>query len=205
MFTIKTYCGGICLTNGYAIECPDGTVVIDAPEGMRDWLTENKLDPKALLLTHLHFDHVMDAAAIAQSFGCPVFAHSALTAELHLGDLFAQFTGEAITIPEFSIDEILADATTTTAAGATFEVIYVPGHSPDSVCFHLAQEGILFAGDTLFQSGVGRSDFPGGNEALLLGGIREKLLTLPGDTHVYPGHGGDTTVSAEKTGNPYIQ
>ena len=84
MFTIKTFCGGICQTNGYALECPDGTVVVDAPEGMHDWLTNNQLTPKSLLLTHLHFDHVMDAAAIAESFGCRVFAHSELTSELQV-------------------------------------------------------------------------------------------------------------------------
>ena len=205
MFTIKTFCGGICQTNGYALECPDGTVVVDAPERMHDWLTNNQLTPKSLLLTHLQFDHVMDAAAIAESFGCRVFAHSELTSELHLGELFSQFTGAKIDIAPFAVTEKLEGAASMTAAGTNFAVLHVPGHSPDSVCFYLEDEEILFAGDTLFQSGIGRSDFPGGNGCLLIAGIREKILTLPESTRVYPGHGDSTIVAAERIGNPYLR
>lgn len=193
------------MTNGYAITCPDGVVVIDAPEGMHQWLSENQLKPCALLLTHLHFDHIMDAAAISQGYDCPVIAHSELLPELHLGDLFAQFTGAAIEIENFKPRELLEGKTSTRAGGVNFQVLHVPGHSPDSVCFYLPDESIIFAGDTLFQSGVGRSDFPGGDETLLLHGIREKLLSLPDSTLVYPGHGGDTTIAMEKTGNPFLR
>ncbi|MEZ5328805.1 MAG: MBL fold metallo-hydrolase [Verrucomicrobiales bacterium] len=205
MFTIKSYCGGICQTNGYAIDCPEGVIAVDAPDGMHRWLEDNHLIPKALLLTHMHFDHVMDAAAIAENFGCPVFAHSALTTELHLGDLFSQFTGAKIDVAPFPVTEKLEGTASIVAAGAHFAVLHVPGHSPDSVCFYLKDEGILFAGDTLFQSGIGRSDFPGGSGALLLAGIREKILTLPEATHVYPGHGDSTTVAVERIGNPYLR
>lgn len=205
MFTIKTFCGGICLTNGYAVECPGGTVVVDAPEGMRDWLSENQLRPRALLLTHLHFDHVMDAAAIAHDFGCPVFAHSHLAPELHLADLFAQFTGSPITISPFEITTTLEGKAEINAGGIDFGVLHVPGHSPDGVCFYLPEQAILFAGDTLFESGIGRSDFPGGDASLLVEGIRQKILTLPDATDVHPGHGGATTVALEQATNPYLR
>ena len=147
----------------------------------------------------------MDAAAIAESFACPVFAHSELTSDLHLGDLFSQVTGAKIDIAPFAVTEKLEGRTTMTAAGANFGVLHVPGHSPDSVCFYLQDEAILFAGDTLFQSGIGRSDFPGGNGRLLITGIREKILALPKTTRVYPGHGDSTTVTAERIKNPYLE
>lgn len=205
MFTIKTFCGGICLTNGYTIDCPGGTVAVDAPEGMAAWLADHHLKPKALLLTHLHFDHIIDAAAIAAQHCCPVFAHSALRAGLHLGDLFAQFTGTPITIAPFELEDTLAGKASLAVAGAEFALLHVPGHSPDSICFHLPAPGILFAGDTLFQSGIGRSDFPGGSESLLIDGIRDKLLTLPSATHVYPGHGDATSVGVERSSNPFLR
>jgi hydroxyacylglutathione hydrolase len=202
----RTYCGGIAETNGYAFEAPDGWVAVDAPEGMRDWLSSNQLKPEALLLTHMHFDHVMDAAVISAEFGCPVYAHSPLTPELHLGILFSQFTGVALDIPEFELAKPLEGEDSISIAGAEFVLLHVPGHSPDSVCFSLpGDDACVFAGDTLFQSGIGRTDFPGGDEALLLSGIREKLLTLPESTRVYPGHGDPTTIQAEKIGNPYVR
>jgi glyoxylase-like metal-dependent hydrolase (beta-lactamase superfamily II) len=80
----------------------------------------------------------------------------------------------------------------------------VPGHSPDSVTFHLSAEGVLFSGDTLFAGSIGRPDLPGGDEDLLLSGIRGKLLRLPDSTRVFPGHGPDTTIGEERESNPYL-
>ena len=204
MLSFRTFCGGIAQTNGFVLDGPDGPIVIDAPEGMRDWLAANHLRPVALLLTHMHFDHVMDAAAIAGEFQCPAYAHSNMNAELHLGILFSQFTGVAIEIPEFELARRLEGEDTLAVAGLEFTLLHVPGHSPDSLCYLLPEEGLLFAGDTLFQGGIGRSDLPGGDEALLLHGIREKLLTLPESTKVCPGHGSPTTVQSEMQGNPYV-
>ena len=83
-------------------------------------------------------------------------------------------------------------------------VMHVPGHTPGGACYHCAAAGIVFTGDVLFAGGIGRSDFPGGNESLLLAGIRQKILILPPDTVVYPGHGPATTIREEKAGNPFV-
>ncbi|MDB4699990.1 MBL fold metallo-hydrolase, partial [Akkermansiaceae bacterium] len=84
-------------------------------------------------------------------------------------------------------------------------LLYVPGHSPDSLAFYLPSEGVVFGGDALFEGGIGRPDLPDGDEATLLRSISEKLYVLPDETIVYPGHGPSTTIGKEKRSNPFIR
>jgi hydroxyacylglutathione hydrolase len=123
--------------------------------------------------------------------------------------MFSQMTGWDLEIAPYVVTRTLEGPGCGTGevievAGASFGVLHVPGHSPDSICFYHAASGQCFCGDTVFAQGVGRTDFPGGSTDLLLRGIREKLFTLPGDTMLLPGHGGVTTVDDEKTGNPFL-
>ena len=92
-----------------------------------------------------------------------------------------------------------------TLLGKTFSIFEVPGHCPGSICLYDSQDGLLYGGDVLFAGGVGRWDLPGGDRDLLIGGIRSKLLPLPPETVVLPGHGPSTTIGREKTSNPYLQ
>jgi glyoxylase-like metal-dependent hydrolase (beta-lactamase superfamily II) len=89
--------------------------------------------------------------------------------------------------------------------GVEFQILEVPGHCPASLCFFEKSERVLFGGDVLFAGGVGRWDLPGGDRDLLLGGIREKLLTLGDDVRVFPGHGPETTIGDERASNPYLR
>ena len=89
-------------------------------------------------------------------------------------------------------------------AGIRFLVRHTPGHTPGGICLYSEPDGVLFSGDTLFAGGIGRTDFPGGSMEQLLAGIRDKLLVLPDQTVVYPGHGGRTTIAREKRCNPYL-
>jgi glyoxylase-like metal-dependent hydrolase (beta-lactamase superfamily II) len=89
--------------------------------------------------------------------------------------------------------------------GVEFQILEVPGHCPGSLCFFEKSERVLFGGDVLFAGGVGRWDLPGGDRDLLLGGIREKLLTLGDDVRVFPGHGPETTIGDERASNPYLR
>jgi glyoxylase-like metal-dependent hydrolase (beta-lactamase superfamily II) len=112
--------------------------------------------------------------------------------------------GMPITSPP--ADQTVDEGDTVTAAGLTFEVYEIPGHSPGHVVFVLRGSPCrVFGGDVLFRGGIGRFDFPGGSEAQLLGGIRGKLFTLPADTVIYPGHGPVTTVGHEMRTNPYLK
>ena len=103
------------------------------------------------------------------------------------------------------IDVPLAQGDTVTVGNYSLEVLAVPGHSPGSIVLYCPEANVAIVGDVLFRGSVGRTDLPGGDHALLLGGIRAKLLTLPGDTLVLPGHGPATTIKAEKAANPFLR
>ncbi|NOX98728.1 MAG: MBL fold metallo-hydrolase [Verrucomicrobia bacterium] len=209
---IECYTGGFFQTNSYLLQGDGGNTLIDAPQGAAEWLRGKGVEINELLLTHLHHDHVIDAAAIQREHSsCRVRSHSAYDDDLTLASLLRHAVGGLADLESFESDELLEGQTTITSVGFEFALKHVPGHSPDSLCFYLAGENdinpgtpILFGGDVLFNGGIGRTDFPNGSTELLLDGIREKVLTLPGDTVVYPGHGPETTVADEASGNPFL-
>lgn len=205
MLEPSTHTGGIAATNAHLLILPGGCVLIDAPEGAAAWLRRQGAWVDALLLTHQHFDHVQDAAAIKAEHGCRVYAFAPFSTDLTLEKLFGMVTGSSMRVPEFEVDELLEGRETLEAVGETWNLYHVPGHSPDSLCFHLKRENLLFGGDVLFLDGIGRTDFPGGSTRQLLSGIESKLLTLPDATRVYPGHGDDTTIGRERLENPFLQ
>ena len=205
MLKISFFTGGIAQTNGWILETPKGFLLFDAPDGVADWLETKGIRPLALLLTHQHFDHVNDAAAVKSRFGCPIYAFAAYSKTLTLEDLFGMATGTFMSIPPYVVDHSLEGQDQLEVAGLTFDLKHVPGHSPDSLCFFLAQEQLLFGGDVLFAGSIGRTDFPGGSTRLLVTGIRDKILTLPEDTRVFPGHGPETTIAEERGGNGYLR
>ena len=205
MLNIQNYTGGFTATNGYAIQSDGGCILIDAPEGMTGWLKGNEITPAALLLTHLHFDHVMDVQAIVEEFSIPVYAFTTLTRDLTLEDMLGAFTGSNFEVKPFEVNHLLEGKSTVSVSGRDFELLHVPGHSPDSLCFHLKEDGILFGGDVLFNRGIGRSDFPHSDSALLENGIRERVYKLDEATRVLPGHGPETSVGDEKAQNPFVR
>lgn len=198
----ECFTGGFVQTNGYLVETPEGGhVLIDAPMGISQWLEARGIRPLALLLTHQHYDHVEDAAAVA-ALGVKIYAWSAYSQDLTLESMVRNW-GMPIQVAAFTVDEILADRPVLEIGGLSFDLAHVPGHSPDSVTFHLPERGELYGGDTLFEGSVGRADLPGGNMGQLIDGIRGKLFALPEETRVFPGHGPATTIGAERAGNPY--
>lgn len=100
--------------------------------------------------------------------------------------------------------EAVANGQVLSLAGCEFQVFHTPGHTPGGACYYVEADKVLFSGDTLFQMSVGRTDFPGGSMSELIRSIEEKLLILPEDTHVYPGHMGTTTIGEEKGFNPFL-
>jgi glyoxylase-like metal-dependent hydrolase (beta-lactamase superfamily II) len=108
-------------------------------------------------------------------------------------------------VKPFEVDELLEGKSSVEACGVAWKLFHVPGHSPDSVCFLWEAQNLLFGGDVLFRDSIGRTDFPGGSMRQLVEGIQTKLLTLPDDTLVYPGHGPHTSIGAERRENEYLQ
>lgn len=193
---ISTFTGGIVQTNGYLLETPGGNLLIDAPAGIADWLAGRGVRVDDLLLTHQHYDHVEDAAAV-QETGARIHAFADYSTDLTLESL-ARGWGMPITVRPYRVDALLeTDGRSLAFAGRTIRAAHVPGHSTDSVTFSFADDAVVFSGDTLFASGIGRTDLPGGSHRQLLDGIARHLLVLAGETRVFPGHGPATTIAAE--------
>lgn len=201
---LTTYTGGFCETNGYLVETADGNFLVDAPEGIAAWVARRGVRVDAVLLTHQHFDHVMDAAALREA-GARLYALEAYSTDLTLEEMVRQ-GGMTFAVPPYQIDErlVVTPGVPWELCGLRFALYHIPGHAPDSVVFHLPELECAFSGDTLFAGSIGRTDLPGGSHRQLLDGIARDLLTLPPQTRLLPGHGPATTVGEEKSGNPYL-
>ncbi len=200
---ISPYTGGLVQTNGYLIETPDGNLLIDAPEGIAEWITRRGVRVDDVLLTHQHYDHVTDAAAL-KALGARLHAFDDYSTDLTLESM-ARSWGMPISVTPYQIDRQFVMTAPLRLAGVEITLAHVPGHSLDSVTFHLPAHGVVFSGDTLFAGSIGRTDLPGGSTTQLLDGIACHLMTLPPDTRVLPGHGPATTIGEEADGNPYLE
>ncbi|HSP44247.1 MAG TPA: MBL fold metallo-hydrolase [Luteolibacter sp.] len=201
--TITSYTGGFTQTNGYLVETTAGNFLIDAPEGIRGWLEQNGKQVTDALLTHQHYDHVLDAAAL-QEAGVKLHAFAPYSEELTL-ESAARAWGMPIQVEPYAIDTLFEMDRPLKLAGLEIALAHVPGHATDSVIFHLADHQLVFSGDTLFADSIGRTDLPGGSSRELLDGIARHLLALPPDTRVLPGHGPATTIGHEKENNPFLR
>jgi glyoxylase-like metal-dependent hydrolase (beta-lactamase superfamily II) len=199
MNEFKFFTGGPLATNAILLKTPQGNLLFDAPQGADAAFAGERVD--WLLLTHGHFDHVMDAAAIRRRHGCKVACHVDSVPMVADGSFFKKH-GFDIEFEPVSPDLLLGEGETSEVAGVNLRVLHVPGHCPGSLCFLLPGEGVLIGGDVLFREGVGRWDLPGGDGELLFEGIREKLYPLDPATRVLPGHGPETTIGYERDHNP---
>jgi len=194
------FTGGPVETNAHLFESPGGTILFDAPEGADEAFAGKQIG--LLFLTHGHFDHVADAAAIRRRHGCPVAAH-ALTLPMVSDPDFFRAWGFPIDIEPVDVTQIL-DEGPADLLGEGCLLHHVPGHCPGSLCVFFPQHGVLVGGDVLFAGGIGRWDLPGGDKEALLENLRSKILPLPDAVTVLPGHGPATTIGRERTANPFL-
>lgn len=198
----KIFTGGPLATNACLLETGNGNILFDAPADSAEFFRNTRID--WLLLTHGHFDHLMDAAAIVRDHGCKVGFHADTAVMAGDGGFFKKH-GFDIDYAPCAADLLIGEGPLEGVCGERIDVLLVPGHCPGSLCFHFPGRGVLVGGDVLFREAVGRWDLPGGDGPLLFKGIREKVFTLPGETVVLPGHGPETTVAHERRHNPFVQ
>ena len=205
MDRIEVYTGGVFQTNAYAIPAPSGKrLLIDAPQGVVDWVKRRGWELAALLLTHAHLDHVEEAAAVCRTFDCPAYYHRDGERFLQDRDAFRRY-GLDVDLEPVTGGHLIDESKSLEIGGVTWQTLLVPGHCPGSLCFYRPEERVVIAGDTLFAGSIGRTDLPFGDHELLLRGIREKLFPLGDDVRVLPGHGPATTVGREREMNPFVQ
>jgi glyoxylase-like metal-dependent hydrolase (beta-lactamase superfamily II) len=167
-------------------------------------LEAHKLRLTQIVITHAHIDHVGGAAALKRATGAPILLHQADLPLLAMMEHQADWLGVAV--PQVAAPDASAeDGIRIGLASRPAEVIHTPGHTEGSICLHFAAEKLLIAGDTLFAGAIGRTDLPGGNERKILRSLRERLLPLPDETRVIPGHGRETSIGAERVLNPFLR
>ena len=203
---INQYVVGPVQTNCYFAmnEETKELLVIDpgaSPKKLAEKIREEGCAPVAILLTHGHFDHATGAEELAAEFAIPIYAYEDEKETLEDSNLNVSWMmGEQ---KVFHANVFVRDEQELELAGFHIRVLFTPGHTRGGCCYYLPYEDVLFSGDTLFCCSVGRSDLPGGSTSELVRSVREKLLTLPERTTVYPGHNDVTTIENERMYNPY--
>ena len=205
---IKRLIVGMVQTNCYIAvhsETKEAVIVDPGDEAARieDALAQTGAKAKAILLTHGHFDHVTAMEELRRDLGVPVYACEQEQAVLADPDknLSVQFQGGGL---HLKADMLLKDGETFEAAGYTFQMLHTPGHTPGGCCYYFPYEDVIFTGDSLFCGSIGRTDFKGGSMSDLVRTVKEKIMTLPEHTEVYPGHNDTTTIENERMYNPYL-
>ena len=180
-------------------------MVIDPGGNARDILDtirREQLKPIAIVNTHAHFDHILALTELREKTGAPLWLHADEAQVLAAAARGARMFGFAMAQPK-PADRLLYGTEVLPVGKLSLTVLHTPGHTPGGIC--LLGDKFVIVGDTLFQSGIGRTDLPGGDYATLMASIRDKLLVLPDATRVYPGHGAPTTIGEEKTLNPFLR
>ncbi len=197
---------GFTAANCYLIACERTREALaidpgDEAEIILQEIASRNLTVKLIVLTHFHFDHVGAVREVQQATGAPVCIGAGDAALLENPPAMFGARGPA----GLKAQRLLHNGDSLGVGDISATVIETPGHSPGGISLYVPDEKILFAGDTLFRQGVGRTDLPGSSTATLINSIRTQLYTLPDDTTVYPGHGPQTTIGYEKRYNPFVR
>jgi glyoxylase-like metal-dependent hydrolase (beta-lactamase superfamily II) len=197
--------------NTYVVWNEEGdALVIDpafyAPEEVRafdQYISSKGFSIRGQLNTHCHVDHVLGLKHMQTAYHCPLRAHPDEAGLLNNAPMMGEVFGlqlEALS----GIEEPLSDNESISLGKDVLKALLVPGHSPGSLSFHAPEAAFVITGDALFQGSIGRTDLPGGDFDTLIHSIRTRLLTLPPETTVYPGHGDPTTIGEEASHNPFL-
>ncbi len=205
---IETFVGSVFATNGYLVadQLQRVSVLIDAPQATADQIFEkaNSWNTKIIYVinTHGHWDHIFDNAAIVRLTGAQLAIHRESEPLLSIDQ--TQYFGPDEEMELSKADLLLEEGQPLHVGGLKFDVLNCPGHCPGSVALVEHAQRWVFVGDVLFAGSIGRTDLPGGDFELLMDSIQTKLMGLPDDYQVFPGHGPTTTIGRERISNPFL-
>ena len=211
MIQVKTYAFNPFQENTYLIYDETKKCVILDPgcffpeeqKELTDFIAKNDLQPKYIIHSHGHVDHVLGSNYLRDHYNIQAIMHKDDLNILRRSKDFGEMIG--ITVEQPRDPEIFIEEGEKISFGNTsFDVLHLPGHSPGSIGLYNEKEHVIFAGDVLFRRGIGRTDLMGGDHMTLINNIKSKLLSLNDDTIVYPGHGETTTIKEEKRENPLL-
>jgi hydroxyacylglutathione hydrolase len=176
----------------------------DQIEGILEILRQEKLTLKQIVITHAHIDHVGGAMKLKAATGAPILMNQNDYALLKMLDMQAAWIG--MRPPgDVQVDEAIGQGRVLKIGEIASNVIHTPGHTEGSICLYFPKEKKLIAGDTLFAGSIGRTDLPGGSMDKIMRSLHTKVLALPDETEVVPGHGPSTTIGEERETNPFLQ
>ena len=212
MITVKTFVFNVLAENTYLLyDETKEAVLIDCgcmyeaeEQLLSNFIAQNSITIKRLLCTHLHFDHILGNHFIHQTYGICPEAHRNEVKILPSVERQIQSMKVHLPVQFIEINDYLVGNDVIRFGDSELTTMLVPGHSPGSLVFYSHKDSILISGDTLFQGSIGRSDLWEGDHDMLVAAIKEKILSLPDETIVYPGHGPTTTVIEEKLHNPFL-
>lgn len=184
------------------IDC--GCMSADEEKRLSEFIAGHELAPKLLLCTHLHLDHILGNAFVHRTYGLLPKAHRLEVEQIPPLDVQMKQMGLHASVDAVPVTSFLNENEPIRFGHSELAVLFVPGHSPGSLVFYSPADGFVLSGDTLFAGSIGRTDLWGGSYGRLVSAIRNKILSLPDETLVCPGHGPSTTVIEEKLHNPYL-
>ena len=192
------------------IDEENNTIIIDPgcysnseQQTLKSFIEKNNLKPESLINTHCHIDHILGNNFVIDTFGIPFFMHEKDLSTLKNTITYAPAYGFSIE-PPYQPDEYLNEGDIVQLGNNKLEVLFVPGHAPGHIVLVNHAQKFIIGGDVLFYGSIGRTDLPGGDYPTLITNIKQKLLTLPDDYEVFPGHGPSTTIGFEKKNNPFL-
>lgn len=204
---ILEYTVGDIGTNCYLmVNTETKETIITDPGGdaqmLQNHIRKNGLKPVAIFLTHAHYDHAHDARTLKAAYQIPIYVHEA---EKETMEDVRMNCSAMFGCPErYEADVFVKDGEMLSVAGFDIKVLHTPGHTPGGACYYFEKEKALLSGDSLFCGSVGRTDFPGGSMSSLVRSLKEKIMVLPRDVEVLPGHMMRSTIGREAEYNPYL-